>query len=230
MCGRARCADEFSTCLCAGAHRGRPSPRLRVPGCGSPRRRCVDRSWARVGGGLVHRRGAAVGLVRRGSGGRSRLYDLHPYGQPCRTLASLPERERSRRPQPAPCSRAGGRSPRVAAISSDAGAQRPCGRGHVLVAARRNGGSDGGSFGRHLRCLGATARLSEDGSQLLPLRSKQVLRATRDAVVVNLVLFLPLFLLSGGDGGGLAWEAHLGGFLFGLLAIPRLARPVHAAC
>lgn len=58
----------------------------------------------------------------------------------------------------------------------------------------------------------------------------------RDQVVafvkMNVILFLILFafLWLSGCVGGLAWEAHLGGFLFGLLVGPRLApRTVPAA-
>ena len=70
---------------------------------------------------------------------------------------------------------------------------------------------------------GAALRLPMwPGEPLFALNSRRVLAGTRQFVVSNAVLFAIIFalvLLSGGLGG-LAWEAHLGGFLFGLLAVP----------
>ena len=55
-----------------------------------------------------------------------------------------------------------------------------------------------------------------------PLFSKQTrtggIEFVKDNVLLIVLLTLPA-LLSGG-GGGVAWEGHLGGFLFGLLAAP----------
>jgi membrane associated rhomboid family serine protease len=74
---------------------------------------------------------------------------------------------------------------------------------------------------------GAALRLPGwPGEPLAPLTSRRVLVGIRQFVISNAVIFAIIFalvLLSGGIGG-LAWEAHLGGFLFGLLAIP-LFRP-----
>lgn len=81
-----------------------------------------------------------------------------------------------------------------------------------------------GASGAICGLWGAAARYPPDGG-IAPLRSTQVRRAVIPFVQMNLVLFLILFALvrlSGGVGG-LAWEAHLGGFLFGLLAGPWLA-------
>ena len=80
-------------------------------------------------------------------------------------------------------------------------------------------GASGAIFG----LWGAAARLHPDGD-VLPLRAPEVRREVVAALKVNLILFALLFVivrLSGGVGG-LAWEAHLGGFLVGLLLAPRL--------
>lgn len=68
---------------------------------------------------------------------------------------------------------------------------------------------------------GAAARIGSE-AELLPLRSRHVLRVVRRFAITNAVLFALVFLLAllARGQGGLAWEAHLGGFLFGLLAIP----------
>lgn len=68
---------------------------------------------------------------------------------------------------------------------------------------------------------GAGMRLpAESDAPLRPLLSPEVLRELRRFAVANATLFALLFAASGGQGGGLAWEAHLGGLLFGLLALP----------
>lgn len=71
---------------------------------------------------------------------------------------------------------------------------------------------------------GAAARVDFNGG-IVPLRSRQVWNNVKTFAKTNLILFLVLFVLvrvSGGVGG-LAWEAHLGGFLFGLFAMPLLS-------
>lgn len=81
-----------------------------------------------------------------------------------------------------------------------------------------------GASGAICGLWGAAARYAPDGG-VAALTSEQVRRNVVPFVQMNLVLFLILFAvvrLSGGVGG-LAWEAHLGGFLFGLLAGPWLA-------
>ena len=82
-----------------------------------------------------------------------------------------------------------------------------------------------GASGAICGLWGAAARYAPDGG-VAPLRSEQVRRHVVPFVQMNLVLFLILFALVRlfGGVGGLAWEAHLGGFLFGLLAGPRFAR------
>lgn len=63
-----------------------------------------------------------------------------------------------------------------------------------------------------------------------PLASSPVLAGLRDFAVSNLFLFGVLFLATRavGSNGGLAWEAHLGGFVFGLLLGPFLLAPSQA--
>ncbi|MCR5875202.1 rhomboid family intramembrane serine protease [Phenylobacterium sp. J426] len=83
-------------------------------------------------------------------------------------------------------------------------------------------GASGAIFG----VWGAAARLPPDGGDVLPIRSRQVVLEVRSAVLANLILLVPVTLLDLAFDmtGGLAWEAHLGGFLFGLLAAPHLVR------
>lgn len=80
-----------------------------------------------------------------------------------------------------------------------------------------------GASGAICGLWGAAARIDRQGA-LVPLRSRRVLQQMRDFAVVNVVLFGVLFGLArlSGSQGGLAWESHLGGFLFGLLLIPKL--------
>lgn len=81
-----------------------------------------------------------------------------------------------------------------------------------------------GASGAICGLWGAAARYAPDGG-VAPLRSAQVRRNVVPFVQMNVILFLILFALvrlSGGVGG-LAWEAHLGGFLFGLLLGPWFA-------
>ncbi len=56
----------------------------------------------------------------------------------------------------------------------------------------------------------------------MPLWSRETGRALVDFVKTNLFLIAILTLpaLLAGQSGGVAWEGHLGGFLFGLLAAP----------
>lgn len=76
-------------------------------------------------------------------------------------------------------------------------------------------GASGAIFG----LWGLTARLAPDGG-VLPFDAAPVRSAAIQVLVVNVALAV---LFSVG-GGGLAWEAHLGGFLCGLLIAPLIAR------
>lgn len=79
-------------------------------------------------------------------------------------------------------------------------------------------GASGAIFG----LWGAMARLGPNGS-LVPIFSRQVGKETRSAIVSNLVIMaivlLPALLSGQPSYGGIAWEAHLGGYLAGLLLI-----------
>jgi len=69
---------------------------------------------------------------------------------------------------------------------------------------------------------GAAARISPYSDELFPILSRPVLRQMGGFVIMNLILVALFFipsLLAGGGLGGIAWEAHVGGFLVGLLLI-----------
>jgi membrane associated rhomboid family serine protease len=81
-----------------------------------------------------------------------------------------------------------------------------------------------GASGAICGVWGAAARIGPE-RQIVPIRSAQVWAQVKAFAKMNLILFGLLFvlvLMTGGEGG-LAWEAHLGGFLFGLFAAPWLA-------
>jgi membrane associated rhomboid family serine protease len=87
-----------------------------------------------------------------------------------------------------------------------------------------------GASGAICGLWGAATRFDPEGG-VASLTSRRVREQVVAFVKMNVILFLVLFALvwlSGGVGG-LAWEAHLGGFLFGLLAGPRLAPRTAAA-
>lgn len=81
-------------------------------------------------------------------------------------------------------------------------------------------GASGAIFG----LWGAVARIGPDG-RMIPLRSRRI----RDEVLlvawINLMMVFIIYAINQMEGGGPAvgWEAHIGGFLFGLLAMPWLA-------
>ncbi|MCE3290807.1 MAG: rhomboid family intrarane serine protease [Caulobacter sp.] len=79
-------------------------------------------------------------------------------------------------------------------------------------------GASGAIFG----LWGASARLGPNGS-LVPIFSRQVWKQTQGAIVSNLIIMAIVLLpalMSGQFGmGGIAWEAHLGGYLAGLLLV-----------
>ncbi|MFZ5721319.1 MAG: rhomboid family intramembrane serine protease [Pseudomonadota bacterium] len=77
-----------------------------------------------------------------------------------------------------------------------------------------------GASGAICGLWGACMRLAPAGEGgIRPIRDRAILRELGAFAVSNVVLFAVLYVLSGGVGG-LAWEAHLGGLLFGLLAFP----------
>jgi membrane associated rhomboid family serine protease len=79
-----------------------------------------------------------------------------------------------------------------------------------------------GASGAIYGLLGLLIRLRATGEGLVPIRSRRMRRAAVQFVKDNLLLFVLLTLpaLLAGRSGGVAWEAHLGGFLFGLFAAP----------
>lgn len=81
-----------------------------------------------------------------------------------------------------------------------------------------------GASGAICGLWGAAARVGPDG-RIVPLRSRPVWLQVQSFAIMNLVLGVLLYIsaTTAGQAGGLAWEAHLGGFLFGLLAMPLLA-------
>jgi membrane associated rhomboid family serine protease len=83
-----------------------------------------------------------------------------------------------------------------------------------------------GASGALYGLVGALVRMDRDGLYVIPLQRRFIGRFTLDFVRDNLLLFVLLTVpaLLMGSGGGVAWEAHLGGFAFGLLAGPRFLR------
>lgn len=87
-------------------------------------------------------------------------------------------------------------------------------------------GASGGIYG----LIALLLRTRADGGPLLSIKSKKVRRSGWALLKENAFLFVLLALMSWfGDAAiGLAWEAHLGGFLFGMIAgpwfVPRTAR------
>ena len=81
-----------------------------------------------------------------------------------------------------------------------------------------------GASGALYGLLGLLVRAPADGAGVLPVKSRQIRRVSCDLVKQNAFLFALLATIAwaSGTAGGLAWEAHLGGFLFGLLAGPKL--------
>lgn len=79
-----------------------------------------------------------------------------------------------------------------------------------------------GASGAICGLWGFVVRCDQKMGELRSLTSRTVLRGVREFAVANLALFAILFLLvSLSSGvGGLAWEAHLGGFLLGILIAP----------
>lgn len=84
-----------------------------------------------------------------------------------------------------------------------------------------------GASGAIYGLLGALLRIDRQGERIIPLRSREIGRATWQFVKDNAFLFLVLTgpALLAGRGGGVAWEAHLGGFAAGLLLGPRWLVP-----
>ncbi len=81
-----------------------------------------------------------------------------------------------------------------------------------------------GASGALYGLLGLLIRAPTNGEVLLSIKSPRIRRIGWDLIKQNAFLFALLAIIawSNGTAGGLAWEAHLGGFLFGLLLGPKL--------
>lgn len=90
-----------------------------------------------------------------------------------------------------------------------------------------------GASGAIYGLLGALLRLGPLDGTLVPLRSRAMAVVLKDFVTDNILLIVLFSVpaLLAGTGGGLAWEAHVGGFAFGLLVGPAFfpAAPVAVA-
>lgn len=80
-----------------------------------------------------------------------------------------------------------------------------------------------GASGALYGLVGLLIRLPANGETLLSLRSARIRRIGWSLVRENIFLFALLALMAweSGSAGGLAWEAHLGGFLFGFFVGPK---------
>jgi membrane associated rhomboid family serine protease len=80
-----------------------------------------------------------------------------------------------------------------------------------------------GASGALYGLVGLLIRLPASGEALLSLRSARIRRIGWSLVRENIFLFALLALMAweSGSAGGLAWEAHLGGFLFGFFIGPK---------
>jgi len=93
----------------------------------------------------------------------------------------------------------------------------------TFLAAHPNGsvpmlGASGAIYG----LLGLLLRSPSQQGNLAPLWSPELRRGAVEFVKTNFLMFLYLTVpaMIAGQSGGVAWEAHLGGFLFGLIAAP----------
>jgi len=83
-----------------------------------------------------------------------------------------------------------------------------------------------GASGAICGLLGVVERLDKQSHRLIPLNSTRIGRVLLHFAAVNLAFYLILYALVwlAGGTGGLAWEAHLGGFAVGLLGAPLFMR------
>ena len=85
-----------------------------------------------------------------------------------------------------------------------------------------------GASGAICGLWGAASRVASPHGELLPVLHPHVGRNLLNFTVMNLVLVALVFglgFLAGGQAmGGIAWEAHVGGYLFGLLLVPAFQR------
>lgn len=81
-----------------------------------------------------------------------------------------------------------------------------------------------GASGALYGLLGLLIRTPANGEGLLSIKSLGIRRVGWELIKQNAFLFVLLAIMAWANGaaGGLAWEAHVGGFLFGLLVGPKL--------
>lgn len=81
-----------------------------------------------------------------------------------------------------------------------------------------------GASGALYGLIGLLIRIPNNNEPLLATSSSQVRRIGWSLIKQNVFIFVLLALISlaNGTAGALAWEAHLGGFLFGLFIGPKL--------
>lgn len=79
-----------------------------------------------------------------------------------------------------------------------------------------------GASGAIYGLIGALLRLGPVGEGLVPICSRRIAEAGKQMIKDNALLFVLLTIpaILAHHGGGLAWEAHLGGLLFGLFVGP----------
>lgn len=85
-----------------------------------------------------------------------------------------------------------------------------------------------GASGAISGMIGFVARL-DAGKRLLPVFSRELGSRIWEFVKANLILIaiFAIPMLLGGSGMLIAWEGHLGGFLFGLFAASLFLKPAH---
>lgn len=89
-----------------------------------------------------------------------------------------------------------------------------------LLIGAGQGGAVVGASGAIFGLWAAVLRLPRDGGPLYPLLSREVMRQMPGPIIANVLVAVAFGVMSAAGGGaGIAWQAHLGGFLFGLLAI-----------
>jgi len=83
-----------------------------------------------------------------------------------------------------------------------------------------------GASGAIYGLVGFLVRYPQIGARIVPIWSKEMFKVSVELVKGNFWLFLLIGLppLLAGRAGGLAWEAHLGGFCAGLILCPHLLK------
>ncbi len=94
------------------------------------------------------------------------------------------------------------------------------GNGVWLLMGAGQGGAVVGASGAIFGLWAAVLRMRRDGGPLYPLFSWEVARQMVGPLIANVLVTVAFGVMTAGSGvGGIAWQAHLGGFLFGLATI-----------